>query len=81
LKPGGLIAWGAATTTEAPPLQTLTLKMENEALKTGGGALPPTRADIHHASMAQKPQRWGDLRWHRKEAGDLIALVSPGCLA
>jgi hypothetical protein len=25
--------------------------MKIEALKTGGGALPPTRAEIHHASM------------------------------
>jgi hypothetical protein len=57
LKPGGLVARGAATTTKASPLQTLTLKTENGALKTGGGALPPTRADIHHASMAQKPKR------------------------
>jgi hypothetical protein len=57
LKPGGLIARGAAATTEAPLLQTLTLKTENGALKIGGGALPPMRADIHHASMATKPQR------------------------
>jgi hypothetical protein len=36
-------------------LQTLTLKTENEALKTGVGALPPTRAEIHRASMTQRP--------------------------
>jgi hypothetical protein len=33
-------------------LQTLTLKTNNEALKTGGRALPPTRAEIHRTSMA-----------------------------
>jgi hypothetical protein len=37
--------------------QTLTLKIENEALKTRGEALPPTRAEIHRDSMAQRPQR------------------------
>jgi hypothetical protein len=34
-----------------------------------GGALPPTRAEIHRASMAQRPQRRGDLRRRRREAG------------
>jgi hypothetical protein len=38
-------------------LQTFTLKIENKALKTGGKALPPMRAEIHRDSMAQKPQR------------------------
>jgi hypothetical protein len=37
--------------------KTLTLKMKNEALKTGNGALPSTRAEIHRASMARRPQR------------------------
>jgi hypothetical protein len=47
--------------------QTLTLGIENEALKTGDGALPPMRAEIHRASMAQRPQRRGDLRRRRRE--------------
>jgi hypothetical protein len=55
--PGDLIVWSAVTTIWAPPLQTLTLETENKTLKTGGGALPPTRAEIHRASMAQRPQR------------------------
>jgi hypothetical protein len=33
-------------------LKTLTLKTKNEALKTGGRALPTTRAEIHRTSMA-----------------------------
>jgi hypothetical protein len=49
---GDLIARGAVTTTWAPPLQTMTLKTKNETIKTGGRALPPTRAEIHRASMA-----------------------------
>jgi hypothetical protein len=50
-------------------LQTLILKIKNEALKTGGGALPPMRAEIHRASMAQRPQRRGGQRRRRREAG------------
>jgi hypothetical protein len=49
---GDLITRGAATTTLASPLQTLTLKTKNEALNTGSRALPPTRGEIHRASMA-----------------------------
>jgi hypothetical protein len=52
---GDLIVRGAAATTWAPPLQTLTLKIKNEALKTRGKALPSTRAEIHCASMSQRP--------------------------
>jgi hypothetical protein len=74
---GDLIARGATTTTWAPPLQTLTLKTENEALKTIDGALPLMRAEIHHASMAQRPQGRGNLRRHWREAGvDPIAYVA-----
>jgi hypothetical protein len=41
--------------------------MENEALKIGGGALSLKRAEIHHSSMAQRPQRQ---RWTiRGDAG------------
>jgi hypothetical protein len=36
-----------------------------------GRALALTRAEIHHASMAQRPQRWGDLR--RALAGGTIS--------
>jgi hypothetical protein len=36
----------------------LTLKTKNEALKTGGRVLPPTRAKTHRASRGQRPQRW-----------------------
>jgi hypothetical protein len=35
----------------------LTLKIENEALEIRDGALPPTRAEIHRASMTQISQR------------------------
>jgi hypothetical protein len=33
--------------------------MKNETHKTRGGALPPTRATIHHTPMARRPQRRG----------------------
>jgi hypothetical protein len=66
---GDLIVRGAAIITWAPPLQTLTLTTNNKALKTRGGALPPTRAEIHRASMVQRPQRRGDQLWRRREAG------------
>jgi hypothetical protein len=33
-----------------PSLQILTLKTKNKTPKTGGGALPPTRTEIHCAS-------------------------------
>jgi hypothetical protein len=52
-----LTARDVAATTWAPPLQTLTLKTENGALKTGDRALPPTRTEIYRASMAQRLER------------------------
>jgi hypothetical protein len=30
--------------------------MKNETLKIGGGALPPTRAEIHYTFIDQRPQ-------------------------
>jgi hypothetical protein len=49
-------------------------KTKKEALKTGGGALPLTRAEIHRTFMIQMPQRRGDLRRCQREARDPIAL-------
>jgi hypothetical protein len=64
----------------ASPLQTLTLKTKNEALKTGDGVLPPTRAEIHRVSMVQRPQRQSDLRRRWQEADKIWSPwgVSPG---
>jgi hypothetical protein len=69
LKSGDLIARGVATTTWAPSLQNFDHKMENKVLKIGSEALPPTRIEIHHASIVQRPQRQSNLRRRRQEAG------------
>jgi hypothetical protein len=52
-------------------------KKKNGALKIEGGVLLPTRAEIHHVFMAQKPQRRGELRRRRREAGTQMGSPRP----
>jgi hypothetical protein len=44
-------------------------KNKERSPQNRGGALPPTRAEIHRVSMAQRPQSRGDQRWRRRDAG------------